>query len=95
MMLEPVVTNGAAILMIVVLWSTLVWVVTYMVMSEKLRDRDQRIEVLDWYCNDSDRHARKLMAEIADMRDRLDAENAPVTYVLTKDNYWTKEPVRD
>jgi hypothetical protein len=48
-MFETVVTNGAAIITIMVLWSTLTWVVTYVYMSEKIRRKNETIECLDEY----------------------------------------------
>lgn len=48
-MFETVTTNAAGILTIIVLWSTLVWLSTYMYMSEKIRRKNETIKFLDRY----------------------------------------------
>ena len=53
-MFQTVSTNAAGILTIILMWSTLVWAVTYMYMSEKIRREKQAFEgefghVLDDY----------------------------------------------
>lgn len=53
-MLETVTTNGASILTILVMWSTITWMLTYVYMGRKVADLRARIEVLDWYCYESD-----------------------------------------
>jgi hypothetical protein len=48
-MFETVTTNGATILAQLGLWSTLVWAATYIYMSRKAQDLQDRMDVLDWY----------------------------------------------
>jgi hypothetical protein len=48
-MYETVVTNGAAITALVVLYGLQVWVVTYLYMAEKVRKQKKVIETLDYY----------------------------------------------
>jgi hypothetical protein len=50
-MFETVVTNGAAIVTMIGLWSALTWVATYFYMSEKIRRKNETIECLDEYIN--------------------------------------------
>lgn len=62
-MLETVTTNGASILTILVMWSTITWMLTYAYMGRKVTDLRARIDVLDWYCYESDIEIEKLLAE--------------------------------
>lgn len=62
-MFDIVTTNGAAIMTIIVLWVTITWMVTYVYMGQKVEDLQNRIDVLDWYCHESDREIRQLTKE--------------------------------
>lgn len=50
-MLDPVTTNGAAILTMIALWSTLSSLITYMVTSHR---KQQRIDVLEHHLREAD-----------------------------------------
>ena len=63
-MMGIVETNVAAILTIMMLWCTLVWAATYMYMSFKVRDRDNRIEVLDWYIYEIEHELESIINEV-------------------------------
>ena len=58
MMFEPVTTNAAGLLTIILLWSTLVWVFTYMYMSEKIRRKEEAVRFLDHYIELCERDLR-------------------------------------
>lgn len=104
MMFAPVTTNLAGILTIMVLWCVLTWMVTYMFMSRRVQDLEAKIEVLDWYCYESDRDVHSLMEEvsltnseivekdekIAQLIASMDAESAPVTYRVTDYGRWIR-----
>jgi hypothetical protein len=45
MLTETVVTNGATILTVILLWSTLTWAITYMYMSRRVEELNKYI---DW-----------------------------------------------
>ncbi len=63
-MFDIITTNGAAILTMIGLWSTLTWAITYAYMGTKVRDRDYRISVLDWYIYEADRELERALAEL-------------------------------
>ena len=65
-MFETVSTNGAAILTMLVLWSTLVGLVVYLYMSEKVKNLVAQIEVLDWYAYYADKEVAELIDELMD-----------------------------
>lgn len=48
-MLEIVETNAAAILMMIALWCTVTWALTYMYMTNKLQKKQEVIDFLDIY----------------------------------------------
>ena len=87
-MFEPVTTNAAGILTIIILWCTLTWIVTYYIMStrrnKKVQVLDDTIEFLNIYCDE-------LHLYINDLMNKLDAESAPVSYILTDDGKFAKE----
>jgi hypothetical protein len=94
MLLETVVTNGAAILTMIVLWSVVTWAVTYMYMSRKVSDLNYTIEVLDWYIYEADQE-RSLMVEeragkdeyIAHLKSIIEGDEV-VEYVITEKGNW-------
>ena len=53
-MFQTVSTNAAGILTIILMWSTLVWALTYMYMGSKVTELRKTIEVLDWHIYESD-----------------------------------------
>jgi len=57
-MFEPVTTNAAGLLTIILLWSTLVWLSTYMYMSEKIRREKETVRFLDDYMDLCERDLR-------------------------------------
>jgi hypothetical protein len=65
-MFETVATNGAAILTLIAVWSTLVWMVTYLYMDLKLKQKDQVIEVLDYYIESVERDFGHVMDDYTD-----------------------------
>jgi hypothetical protein len=76
-MLDSVTTNGASIFVLILLWSSLTWAVTYLYMNRKVRDFENKIDVLDWYCYESDK-------TVALWRDAYyEKDNTYVDYVLT------------
>lgn len=88
-MFEPVTTNPAGILTIIILWCLLTWMLTYYIMSERHRkamaERDDTIEFLNIYCDE-------LHLLIDDFNKReLDAQNEQVSYVLTDKGYYVRE----
>ena len=105
MLLEPVTTNAAGVLVIVVLWSSLTWMVTYLVMSRKRDDAQYIIDALDSYIHESDKEMEFLVQEASllksevDGKDeyirflirKLDSENAPVVYRIAEDGAVRRE----
>lgn len=65
-MLDMVTTNGATILTMLVLWSTVIWAFTYIYMGHKVQKLNECIESLDWYCYYSDIEVKELLAEKGD-----------------------------
>lgn len=63
-MFETVTTNGAAILTMILLWSTITWVFTYMYMSEKIRRKDEVIKFLDIYIEEDQTYIDMLRGHI-------------------------------
>jgi hypothetical protein len=55
-MFETVATNFAAIATMIVLWSTVTWAITYMYMTEKIRRKDEVIDFLNIYIDESEQH---------------------------------------
>lgn len=62
-MRDMVTTNGATILTMLALWSTVTWALTYIYMGHKMQKLNECIESLNWYCYYSDREIEKLFAE--------------------------------
>ena len=54
-MMETITTNGASILTIIALWSTLTWLVTYMYMSERVRRIQVIVELLQFEIDENER----------------------------------------
>lgn len=52
-MFETVATNGASILTMIALWSTLVWVATYIYMSERVKQAERETEAATWLWNNA------------------------------------------
>lgn len=63
-MFETVTTNVPSIMTLIVLWSTLVWVGTYMYMTEKIRRKDETIRFLDHYIELCEDDYRKVKFEL-------------------------------
>ena len=57
-MFETVTTNAAGLLTIILLWSTLVWLSTYMYMSERIRREEETVRFLDEYMDLCERDLR-------------------------------------
>ena len=51
-MLETISTNGATILTIIVLWSTLTWAVTYLYMSRRVTELNKYIDWMEFEYGD-------------------------------------------
>jgi hypothetical protein len=83
-MFEAVTTNGATILTIILLWSTLAWVGTYMYMSTKVGRLEYKAEFLDWYAYEADR-------ELALALDELEAIDKKYGHVIDDyiDHYYS------
>lgn len=73
-MFETVSTNGAAILTMLLLWSTLVGLVVYVYMGQKVADLKQKVDVLDWYAYYSDREIEKMMDEMHILRAEVEGK---------------------
>ncbi len=65
-MFETVTTNGATILAQLGLWSTLVWAATYIYMSRKAQDLQDRMDVLDWYIYEMEKDFGHVMDDYVD-----------------------------
>jgi hypothetical protein len=63
-MMETITTNGASILTIIALWSTITWAVTYIYMAKKVEDKNYVIAYLDEYIEQSDTYLDVLRAEM-------------------------------
>jgi hypothetical protein len=63
-MMEIITTNGASILTIIALWSTVTWAVTYIYMAKKVEDKNYVIAYLDEYIEQSDTYLDVLRAEM-------------------------------
>ena len=63
-MMEAITTNGASILTILVLWSTITWAVTYIYMAKKVDDKDYVIGYLDEYIEQTETYLDVLRAEM-------------------------------
>ena len=62
--METITTNGASILTIIALWSTITWAVTYIYMAKKVEDKNYVIAYLDEYIEQSDTYLDVLRAEM-------------------------------
>ena len=82
MLLEPVVTNGAAILTMIVLWSCLTSILVYFFMSKRVDDLREKISVLDWYCYESDRDLRENLEEIELLRDEVAGKDEYIRHLI-------------
>jgi hypothetical protein len=51
-MLETVTTNGASILVMITLWATAAWALTYVYMAEKAAKLRETIQFLDIYIDE-------------------------------------------
>jgi hypothetical protein len=65
-MLESVATNGATILTVIFLWSTLAWALTYIYMTNKLRRKQEVIEFLDMYIEEMEDKYGDVMDDYTD-----------------------------
>ena len=65
-MLESVATNGATILTVIFLWSTLAWALTYIYMANKLRRKQEVIEFLDMYIEEMEDKYGDVMDDYTD-----------------------------
>ena len=63
-MFETVATNVLSILTIMVMWSTLVWCVTYLYFIEKIGRKDETIKFLDSYIEICEDDYRKVKFEL-------------------------------
>ena len=94
MLFETVVTNGAAILTMIVLWSVVTWAVTYIYMSRKVSDLEYKVEVLDWYIYETDQELNLMIEEragkdeyIAHLKRIIEGDEV-VEYVITEKGNW-------
>ena len=74
-MFETVSTNGAAIATMLLLWSTLVGLVVYVYMGQKVADLKQKVDVLDWYAYYSDRDIEKMLDEMHILRAEVEGKS--------------------
>jgi hypothetical protein len=74
-MFEVVETNAAGILTIIMLWSTLTWVITYWVMSNKVRAKKEVVDFLDMYIEEQDEFTKNQQKEIALLLNEIDKLN--------------------
>ncbi len=69
-MLETITTNGVTILTIIVLWSVLTWVATYMYTSTRIRRLENKISVMDWYAYELEKELDKTLTELQDINEK-------------------------
>ena len=61
MLFETVTTNGAAILVMLLLWTTLTWTITYMVMRYR---NEKNIDVWDHHLREADSIINQLSGDL-------------------------------
>jgi len=71
MFLEPVVTNGATVLVQITLWSWLAWTVTYWYMSRKVVDLREKLDTCDWYIYETNLELDLMISERAGLHEHL------------------------
>ena len=81
-MFETVTTNGAAIITLMLLWSSLTGILVYIFMDRKVADLRERIQVLDWYCYESDRDLRENLEEIELLRDEVAGKDEYIRHLI-------------
>ncbi len=64
-MFETITTNGATILVLIAMWGTLIWAATYMYMGYKLHQKNEAIDVLDWYIYEANKDLDKALEDLA------------------------------
>lgn len=74
-MFETTTTNPATILMILAMWGTAIWAVTYLYLSEKIRHKDETIKFLDTYIEEDQTYIDML-------RDHIDQTERDFGHVI-------------
>jgi len=66
-MFEVATVNPIGILVMLVLWGVSIWAITFVWMSEKIRQKDEIIKFLDIYIEDVERDYGHVMDDYFDM----------------------------